>query len=117
MKKIQVPCWRHHEIPGDFSSDLVYYTIPRHSYGYHLMSCTNCGEIYAYDVMAPFYIKSLEEILNEADCVKCGKKMSDSSKPYPDFFLNSQRNIKKSNYVRAGKEQDVIKKEFWDLYS
>jgi len=128
MKKARVYCWKIFksgltDTPlKRFSyiekeEDVLYY-LPRQTsahYGYELVSCLNCGEIYANDISAELYIESREKRLQKTNCIKCGKNLGQTAKPYPDFYLGQDGKINRSpEKFRYG--DDAIVHEFWDLY-
>lgn len=117
MKKTNVLCWKEHSVINDKSSTILYYTFPEHAYGHDLLSCHNCGEVYAYDVMAPEYLIPLSKKLEETNCIKCGKKLSETAKPFPETYLGEDGKIYKSKRVWSPVDEDGIFEEFWDLYS
>ena len=117
MKKLTTRCWKRRSVLSDESSTILYYTIPEHSYGCELISCLNCGEVYAYDVMAPLYIKPLEGVLEETNCIKCNKKLSETSRPFPDVYLGEDGKVYKFVRRATPNDENSIIHEFWDLYS
>ena len=121
MEKLKTKCWEYKIKLSKNSSDVLYTTLPRHSYGCNLISCLSCGEVYAYDVMSPFYIRPLESVLEETNCISCSKKLSETSKPFPDSYLSQDGEIKKSDdadiLISSGSDENSIIHEFWDLYS
>lgn len=129
MKKARVYCWKIFK-PGltdtplkrfsyiEKEEDVLYY-LPRQTsahYGYELVSCLNCGEIYANDISAELYIEPRAKRLQKTNCIKCGENLGKTAKPYPDFYLGQDRKIHRSpEKFRYG--DDAITHEFWNLYS
>jgi hypothetical protein len=115
MKKIKIGCWIRH--PQNSSNEIVYVTDQDRSFGGHtLVICLNCGEIYAGDDICELYLIPLCQKLNETNCIKCGKSLGETAKPYPQHYLDKNGEMKQTNRISEGRDEDRIIHEFWGLY-
>lgn len=110
----KVRCWK---IDVDFN-DSVFVTYPDGFGGHDLIICMNCGEIYAADTTSQLYEKPLDEKLINMTCRKCGKKLSETYKIYPDNYINSKGVV--AQYIKENIYPDdklSIVKEFPSIYN
>lgn len=87
MKKRSIRCYRGFaSLPGKFNIE-VFYTVPDFGYWNKMFTCTNCSEIFFIDLENPaFKGKSEEQIAINIFCPKCGKRLSETIRPYPENF-------------------------------
>lgn len=109
----KVQCWK---INVD-DQNAVYVTYPDGFGGHDLYICSNCGEIYAADVEAQLYQEPLNKKLEELDCKKCNRKLSETIKKYPENYIDNEGNI--VPFVRnrnIPSDSTSIIKEFPSIY-
>lgn len=131
MKKIELKCWKVFksgltDTPLkrlsyiEKEGDVLYYRPmqPEAHYGHDLVSCLNCGEIYAIPISVEMYHEPREAKLKKTNCVNCAKNLEETAKSYPDFYLGKDQKVYKA-LKKYGDENDdnMIFREFWDLYS
>lgn len=118
MNKVQVRCW---DIPlhGVHAHQHLLITYPEGHYGHSLLSCLNCGEIYAVTVAKEMYVgPPLREKLRGLKCINCGKPLESTAAPYPEQFRDKDGNV--CEYVRdaiipSDDESQIV--ELPDIYS
>jgi len=116
MNTVQVRCWRVH-VP-DKKEDL-FITYPEDNQGHGLISCLDCGAVYAVTVAKEVYVgPPLEEKLKGMRCVKCGALLSETQAAYPDHYRDdggSVHEYERSELIPDDKDSMVV--EMLDIYS
>ena len=118
MKKDLVRCYIHnnYRIAGS-TPDILYITYPDCNLGHTLLSCMNCGEIYAVDIQAETYADiSLANKLSSLKCVKCGLTLSDVCKPYPETYTKDGVEIQFERPTLYPDNEPSITREFYAIY-
>ena len=118
MKKISVRCWKieANSLEPGFSEDL-FVTYPEGNNGHDLITCTNCGEIYAVTVVTEVYAgPPLAEKVKEINCVGCKVGLDNNYAPYPETFFDNGtlRSYQRDSTIPS--DETSILKEFWGLY-
>ena len=87
MKPRLVKCFRGFaSVPGRFNIE-VFYTVPDFGYWNKLFTCIECGELFIIDFENPnFAGKTAEQIAANAQCPKCGKRLEETIRAYPESF-------------------------------
>ncbi|MEW5960982.1 MAG: hypothetical protein AB1801_24920 [Chloroflexota bacterium] len=118
MEKEKVRCWKL-EIKTGSSTEQLYITYPEGSYGHKLISCLNCGEIFAVNLTKELYVgPSLEDKLRDVQCPICDVILFDHYSEYPEKYLGSDGVIHK--HIRENEipsDDTSIVKEFLEIYS
>lgn len=117
MKKVKVRCFQIHL--NTVLQDQLYIAYPEGNAGYDLISCLNCGQVYAVDVEKSVYIgPSIEEKLKELKCIKCQAELANTHSNYPEKYLGCDGKI--YLYTRETEmpvDENSIIKEFPEIYS
>ncbi len=118
MKKEQVRCWKIEALHGSVVERL-YITYPDGSYGHKLISCLNCGEIFAINLTKELYVgPRLEEMIKKITCPTCNVQLSNYYSEYPDKYLGSDGVV--YTYKRDEEmpsDHTSIVREFLEIYS
>jgi DNA-directed RNA polymerase subunit RPC12/RpoP len=87
MKPRLVRCYRGFaSLPGKANIE-VFYTVPDFGYGKKLFICIECGELFIIDFENPNVAgKTAEQIAANARCPKCGKRLEETIRAYPESF-------------------------------
>lgn len=116
MNKVQVRCWRIH-VP-DRKEDLLI-TYPEDNQGHGLISCLDCGAVYAVTVAKEVYVgPPLEEKLKGVKCVGCGALLTDTQAAYPERYRDDGGNVReyeRSELIPNDEDSTVV--ELPDVYS
>jgi len=114
----QVRCWEESVSHGG-ESQVLLLTYPEGSLGYRLVSCLQCGTVYAANVTKQLYVgPSLPELLGTLVCQKCGAQLGTSGHPYPEKYLGIDGEV--HSYERPPEipqDSDAVVRELPDLYS
>ena len=86
MKPRLVRCYRGFaSLPGRANIE-VFYTLPE-MYLIKLFTCIECGELFVMDFENPSFAgKTAEQIAANAQCPKCGKRLGETIRAYPESF-------------------------------
>jgi len=119
MEREKVRCWKIEMRHGSTTVENLYITYPEGSYGHKLISCLNCGEIFAVNLTKELYIgPNLETKMKDFLCPKCGVQLTDYYCEYPNKYLGLDGEI--HTYVREKEipnDDMSIVKEFLEIYS
>ncbi len=87
MKSRLIRCYRGFAaLPGKANIE-VFYTLPDFGYSNKLFTCIECGELFIIDFENPnFAGKTAEQITTNALCPKCGKRLGETIRAYPENF-------------------------------
>jgi len=87
MKPRLVRCYRGFAaLPGKANIE-VFYTVPDFGYADKLFTCIECGELFVIDFENPnFAGKTAEQIVGNTPCPKCGKRLRETIRDYPEGF-------------------------------
>lgn len=118
MKKEQVRCWEINATHGSII-DRLYITYPEGSYGHKLITCLNCGEIFAVNLTKELYVgPSLEEKLKGTICPACNVQLVDYYSEYPEKYLGSDGVVYKYDRDKEIPSDDTSTvREFLEIYS
>ena len=115
MKKEQVRCWKVGK------SDELFITYPECDKGHRLITCNNCGKVYAVNVIKHMYhALGLDQYLNvnNITCVQCDINLTNNWVYYPDTYIDSDKCVhtyKRMNEIP--KDEDSIIVEFLEIFS
>ena len=85
MNMVKVRCWQYSVGEGES----VFATYPEGNMGHNLMSCLNCGQVYAVNIETVVYIgPPLAERLAASRCAKCGEPLNEHAHSYPEKYLS-----------------------------
>jgi RNase P subunit RPR2 len=116
MKIIQVRCW-HVRATGRKDDLLI--TYPEDNQGHALISCLECGAVYAVTVAKQVYFgPPLEQKLQRMKCINCGALLAKTYAAYPDRYRDDNGNVRE--YDRSSRipdDEDSIVAELPDIYS
>lgn len=114
MERTKVRCWEI-DVNG---RDRVFITYPEDNYGHDLISCLNCGAIYAASVFKQVYHgPPLSEKLKEINCWKCNELLANTYNLYPDKFLSISGEIKSfDRLLQIPLDEDSLVEEFYSIY-
>ncbi len=116
MNNVQVRCWRV-RVPDRKDDLLIAY--PEDNQGHALISCLECGAVYAVTVAKEVYVgPPLEQKLQGVNCVGCGAPLAKTQAAYPDRYRDDSGNVRK--YERSKlipNDVDSIVMELPDIYS
>lgn len=112
-KKKPVRCWRL-----DLGNrGIIYISLPHPNYGYDLISCKKCGEIYCYSREKQTYEEQISERVEKIKCFKCDLNLGDSYFLYPNKFINSYGEIDSFDVdsVYSISEKDTFLRKFYSI--
>lgn len=116
MNKVLVRCWEL-SIPFRQSNAKLYITYPEDNSGHRLITCTNCGEVYAVTISKEVYVgPSLEEKLLSMQCNTCGIALTDNYEFYPETFISDGVKFCYKRSLQMPLEEESIVKEFLSIY-
>lgn len=118
MNKVLVRCWEVENYrSGIIKPDRLFITYPEDNNGHELITCLNCGMVYAVTVLKEVYFgPPLPDKLKEINCIGCGKSLGSNYASYPETYVIN-RNI--YTYQRSKELPDDAKsfvKDFWGIY-
>jgi len=118
MNKVLVRCWEIYNYrPGEELPDRLFITYPEGNAGHDLITCLNCGEIYAITLVKKIYVgPPLEIKIRKLKCVSCGNLLDGNIARYPDTYIIEGN---KYNYERdlvLPNDSSSIVKEFYGIY-
>ncbi len=118
MKRIKVPCWEVNNYRPRYKKvDKLYVTYPEDNKGYDLITCLNCGAIYAASVATYVYVgPPLVEKLKIIQCTSCGNMLSENYALYPDTYFTDGEILHFQKSMTAPDDGDVMWKEFESIY-
>ena len=117
MKRSMVRCWKLDVWRNKKTPDEIYISYPEDNSGYDLLSCLNCGHIYAASVATQVYVgPPIQEILKRTSCLDCGKSLEETASPYPDKYLTKDGVMIFSRPVEIPLDEESTIKEFDELY-
>ena len=68
--------------------DVLFITFPEDNCGYDLITCLNCGKVYAVNIAKQVYVgPQLSEKIKEIKCKVCNHYLSDNYALYPDKYV------------------------------
>ncbi|MBL0319078.1 MAG: hypothetical protein IPP74_07295 [Alphaproteobacteria bacterium] len=116
MKKSRVRCWKIIDWQNNSPHELLI-TYPEDNYGHDLISCLQCGHVYAVSVAHMVYRgPSLEEKLKEIECITCKAKLGESTAPYPEFYFKNGQVFKYIKLIRIPENESSILLELDQIY-
>ena len=118
MKKIPVRCWevKNYRL-GKAYPDCLFITYPESDNGHDLITCLNCGEIYAVTIVKEVYLgPPLEEKIKGLNCVSCGKPLKNNYASYPDLYIADGKQYAYSRDMVLPSDSQSIVKEFYGIY-
>lgn len=118
MNKVLVRCWKLENYrPGRSAPDELFITYPESNNGHELITCTNCGEIYAITVVKEVYVgPPLAEKIRDMKCVKCGKKLEENFSYYPENYISDGQRIAYQRSTMIPDDNQTLVKEFYGIY-
>lgn len=94
MNNVLVRGWEieHYRTKGA-APDRLFITYPEDNSGHDLITCLNCGRIYAITIAKEVYIgPERSQRLKALRCLTCGEPLDKNSAPYPEtYVINGQR--------------------------
>ena len=117
MKPRLVRCFRGFaSLAGKFNIE-VFYTVPDSGYWNKLFTCIECGELFVIDFENPrFAGKTAEQIAANALCPKCGKRLGETIRAYPENFRADDGRIGHFEHERiAPPDSESFVKEISEL--
>jgi hypothetical protein len=118
MKKIAVRCWKIEVHRSDIDNNFpLYITYPEDNSGHDLITCLNCGAIYAIDICKQVYIgPPLDDKLKGMNCSCCNKPLENSYAYYPETYLFSGNKYFYKRSLDIPPDEDSMVKEFEGIY-
>ena len=95
MKKEPVRCWAL-SLPNYLgqAEDGHWITFPEDNAGHDLITCINCGHLYAVNVARSVYLgPPLAEKLGSLKCVQCEKPLDAFGKKYPEVYRDNTGHV------------------------
>ena len=119
MKKSLVRCWAvSNPRPGIHTVDSLWTTYPEDNTGHRLISCLNCGHVYAVGVASMVYVgPPLDEKLKELKCISCGRGLSETCAPYPESYVVDGGIVHFERQRTIPPDAESVVKEFDEIYS
>jgi len=118
MKTVLVRCWiiENYQM-GRSSPDELFITYPEDNAGHDLITCLNCGEVYAVSVDQEVYIgPPLKEKVKNLSCDSCDKPLEGNYAYYPETYLKNGRMYSYQRPLEIPGEDSSIVKEFKGIY-
>ena len=118
MKTVKVVCWEIRiKSPGG-ENDMLNITYPEGHMGHNLITCTCCGQIYAFAIEDELYLgPPLKDKLKGMNCIKCGNELLSNHAQYPETYRSISGKI--YSYSRSliiPPDETSIVKEFPGIY-
>jgi hypothetical protein len=115
MNKVKVRCWKIRVYPDKIEGPHdLYVTYPEDNSGHDLITCGNCGTIYAVTIAKELYIgPALQEKIRGLNCSNCGKPLESSYCYYPEtYVINGTRfSFNRPSEIPPDEESIVIELE------
>jgi DNA-directed RNA polymerase subunit N (RpoN/RPB10) len=118
MNKVLVRCWEvevHRQ--GAQTPDCLLITYPEENSGHDLITCLQCGQIYAVTVAKEVYVGPplLQKIL-DLQCVNCGAPLAHNYAPYPETYVVSGARHSYHRATELPSDESSVIKELYDIY-
>lgn len=118
MKKVAVRCWQveNHRLGVD-TADHLFVTYPESNNGHKLITCTNCGELYAVTVVKEVYVgPPLVQKIKGLKCIECGCNLDKNFAYYPEmYFVDGELITYQRDEVLPDDEKSCVK-DFYGIY-
>jgi len=118
MNKVSVRCWEveNHRL-GESVPDHLIITYPEDNSGHELITCLNCGEIYAVTVVKEVYIgPPLAEKVKGIRCVSCGEYLIGNYAYYPETYIADGKQHAYRRNIELPDDKQSIVKELFGIY-
>ena len=118
MKKVSVRCWKVKSFrAGKTLPDHLFVTYPESDSGHDLITCLNCGEIYAVTIVKEVYVgPSLDNKVKGINCISCGLSLDRNYAKYPEtYVVDGERHSYAREVVLPDDNQSIVK-EFYGIY-
>ena len=118
MKKTRVRCWGVSNLRPDVRRvDSLWIAYPEDNTGHRLISCLNCGHVYAVDVAQMVYVgPPLEEQLRRLNCVTCDRRLSETCAPYPESYVLNGEIVQFERPMKIPPDAESFIKDFDGIY-
>ena len=118
MNKVSVRCWEVQNYrSGEASPDRLFITYPEDNSGHDLITCLNCGKVYAVTVAKEVYVgPPLAEKLKDINCVSCGKLLDGNYGYYPEVYVSDGNQHTHKREIEVPDDNLSIVKEFYGIY-
>ncbi|MBS3955316.1 MAG: hypothetical protein KGZ88_20390 [Methylomicrobium sp.] len=118
MNKVLVRCWELESYQsGVIKPHILYITYPEDNSGHDLITCMECGEIYAVTVVKEVYIgPPLSEKIKELKCVRCGRALDGNYSYYPERYVFDGNSYSFNRPKELPDDKLSIVKEFYGIY-
>jgi hypothetical protein len=118
MNKVLVRCWKVENYRvGANASDHLFITYPEDNSGHELITCKNCGELYAITIVKEIYVgPPLNEKLRGIKCIKCAINLDSNFAYYPEnYFVNGEMFTYRRD-VLIPRDNESLVREFYGVY-
>ncbi len=118
MNKVSVRCWEIENYrSGAAAPDHLFITYPEDNSGHELITCTNCGELYAVTVVKEVYVgPPLSTKVKGLKCIKCGGQLEENFAYYPEtYFADGELITYQRDTVMPDDNKSLVK-EFYGIY-
>ncbi len=118
MNKVSVRCWEVENYrSGANAPDHLFITYPEGNSGHELITCKNCGELYASTVVKEVYVgPPLAEKMKGVKCIKCGNNLDNNFAYYPETYLANGKLITYQRNTEIPDDSESLVKEFYGIY-
>ncbi|MGH7158421.1 MAG: hypothetical protein ACREGD_05165 [Candidatus Saccharimonadales bacterium] len=118
MTKVSVRRWEVETYrSGAASPDRLFITYPEDNSGHDLITCLNCGEVYAVTVAKEVYVgPPLAEKVEDINCVSCGKLLDGNCGYYPEVYASDGNQHAYKRETEVPDDSLSIVKQFYGIY-
>lgn len=118
MNKVKVRCWKVKSYSRSTGvPDILYITYPEDNSGHNLITCINCGAIYAITVVKEVYVgPPLEQKIKRLNCSICGQPLENNYAFYPATYILNGRKYSFQRPEEIPPDDESIVKEFEGIY-
>jgi hypothetical protein len=118
MRKSLVRCQKIENWRGRENPDILYLAQSQDNIGFDLLSCLNCGHIYAVDISSMVYTgPAINKKLSEINCITCNSILLDTAEKYPDKYMSEGKIIEFDPPNEIPEDKDLVVISFDEIYS
>lgn len=117
MNRVKVRCWKMQVYNQGENPHYLYITYPEDNSGHDLITCLNCGAIYAVTVAKQVYVgPPLQEKIQGVNCTSCRKLLEGNYSYYPDSYIANGKRFSFNRPHDIPPDSESMVMEFEGIY-